>query len=505
MNECMARSLRISCSVIAISFGLGSTAAWANDFIAAGQDSTDNIIVNVDSDGSGNGIWAVIVGQDYRYTGDANGAQGFAASFDFEVRSNSVVVNEVLDVNAGIQGENFTVADGTGNTTIGGTLEVSGATTINNTATISGATTINATVAINDDFTFDSNGSAAGGSTLVGSDSNIALSSQTVTINGNRTIASPSIATGVMITGSAQGNTAYDPTTATQPPSWADVGIYSANYGGNDPTLGAAILVTDYGIQLINPTPSLNQTIYNSQGANSGAGTVNNQSGMNSGTGTTNNYQGGNSGTGTVNNQIGMNSGNGTIANSYGGATNTSGPNSSVVNNFGANDGQGTVENRIGGGASATSNYIGNSNSGTTFNATAGASSLDLSNSSARLRGGVNGNGLTITDTGARFGDASGRPISVSGVSDGVGEFDAVNVGQFASAIAASSALAGIPGLRPGHTNSIGFGVGSFMGYDAFAFGATAVSGDNFSMKLSGAIDDRGGAPVVSAGAGWSW
>jgi hypothetical protein len=482
--------------------GLGLTPALANDFISAGNDSTDNIIVNVDSDGSGNGIWAVIVGEDYRYSGLPN-PDGFAANFDFEVRSNSVVVNEVLDVNAGIAGENFTVQDNTGNTAIGGTLQVngattinntatisgattinntatiSGATTINNTATISGATTINNTLNVNNDFVFDSNGNVVGGSTIAGSDSSLALSSQNVTINGNRTVAVPSMATGVMITGSAQGNTAYDPTTSTQPPNWADVAIYSANYGGTDPTLGAAVLVTDYGIQLINPTPSLGQTIYNSQGANSGNG--------------------------TVGNQIGINSGNGSVSNTFGSATNTSGPNSSVVNNFGANDGQGTVENRIGGGMSATSNHIGNGNANSAFNATAGASSLQLSNSSASMRGGVNGNALTITDSGARFGSSSGQPISVTGVDDGVGEFDAVNVGQFASAIAASSALAGIPSLRPGHTHSIGFGVGSFMGYDALAFGATALSGDNFSMKFSGAVDDRGGAPIVSAGAGWSW
>lgn len=458
--------LTTSCYLTALMCGLGLTPALANDFISAGNDSTDNIIVNVDSDGSGNGIWAVIVGEDYRYSGLPN-PDGFAANFDFEVRSNSVVVNEVLDVNAGIAGENFTVQDNTGNTAIGGTLQVNGATTISNTLNV------------NNDFVFDSNGNVVGGSTIAGSDSSLALSSQNVTINGNRTVAVPSMATGVMITGSAQGNTAYDPTTSTQPPNWADVAIYSANYGGTDPTLGAAVLVTDYGIQLINPTPSSGQTIYNSQGANSGNG--------------------------TVGNQIGVNSGNGSVSNTFGSATNTSGPNSSVVNNIGANDGQGTVENRIGGGMSATSNHIGNGNADSTFNATAGASSLQLSNSSASMRGGVNGNALTITDSGARFGSSSGQPISVTGVDDGVGEFDAVNVGQFASAIAASSALAGIPSLRPGHTHSIGFGVGSFMGYDALAFGATALSGDNFSMKFSGAVDDRGGAPIVSAGAGWSW
>lgn len=102
-------------------------------------------------------------------------------------------------------------------------------------------------------------------------------------------------ATGVLITGSGQNGRTY---TSGTVPTWADVAIQSLSYGLGNPALGSAILVTDYGVQIVSPQPTAGQQVTNNMGQNNGAGNVTNTFGA--GTGVTNNFIGNNNPQSTV-------------------------------------------------------------------------------------------------------------------------------------------------------------------------------------------------------------
>lgn len=614
----------------------GSDVCVGQGYDSAGADSIDAIVVNADSDGNGPGLFAVVVGSDYDGYGNNVDGSDPGTTAQFRVQSNSVIMNRntsvsgsntltvggttitngLLDVNAGITGENFSVANDSGNTNIGGTLTVTGETTTNGlldvnggiegenfsvandngntsiggTLTVTGETTANGlldvnagiegenftvandsgntsiggTLTVDDDFRLDTNGSSAQGTTIVADDSSLTMASQRTVLRGgtnsgiltlqdgdtgngttleisgstggtaatvlqtttnatttqvNTSLGSSDTAytqqtvvqaganalrvssgesgaeagvtisgtvsgtntsnVGVLLTGDGRNGLAYDPQSATSPPDWADIRIQSANYGGENPAIGNAIIVTDYGIQMANAAPAENSTMFNRQGNNSGEG--------------------------VIDNEFGLNAGNGTVLNSIGNAAPTSGTSSSVLNEIGANDGDGSVTTRIGGGSSPTENLIGNANAATQTTAVAGASSMALRDSSAVLTGGQRGNRMTLDDFGATFASGSGDPITVTGVLDGGSEFDAVNVGQFASAIAATAAMSAIPDIRPGHSSSFGMGLGTHMGYEAFAFGGKSYIGDQAMIQYSGATGTRDFDAVYSVGIGWSW
>ena len=538
-----------SAFILAVSAG---SIAHANNYISSGMDSTDNIVANVDSDGSGSGLFAVVVGSDYGYNSNPGNAQLRVESSSVSVGgrlnvsngtslnntltvsgattlsstlsiSGTTSTNSTLDVNGGIVGENFSVEDNTGNMTVGGTLSISGTTSTNGTLDVNGgivgenfsvedntgnttlggtlavadATSLNTlavsgTTTVSDTFEVDANGSAAGGTQISALSSSLTMSSESVDIQGYSSAGADAAITingavsanntsnvGVLITGSGQNGVSYDPTTAGGHATWADVSIQSANYGAGDPTRGSAVIVTDFGVRLVSPDPATGETVYNSQGGNNSAG--------------------------TVNNSIGLNTGNGIIKNAFGSASASSGALSIITNTIGANDGSGAVSTLIGGGTSPTVNTVGNENSETRTTLQAGSSSLALEDSSADLRGGSAGNGLNINNTGATFSNASGEPIQVTGVADGTSEFDAVNIGQFGSGMAALSALNAVPDIRKGDSFSFGIGFGNYMGYDAVAFGGKAYFDENITMNFAIATGNRSYEPVYSIGFGASW
>jgi len=104
-----------------------------------------------------------------------------------------------------------------------------------------------------------------------------------VTVNSGNTGATPGVSingvvgagsastTGVLITGSGQNALPYTPIDRANGvvPTWADVSIQSKSYGLGDPTLGSALLLTDYGIQILSPQPVAGQSITNNTGNNS--------------------------------------------------------------------------------------------------------------------------------------------------------------------------------------------------------------------------------------------
>jgi len=116
---------------------------------------------------------------------------------------------------------------------------------------------------------------------------------------------------------------------------------------------------------------------------------------------------------------------------------------------------------------------------------------LVVTETQATLSGGTHSSSLTMADNGATFSDAqSGSPVQVHGVNDGSGDFDAVNVRQFAGAIASVTAMANIPQVDPGNTYAFGVGVGGFMGKSALAAGMSYRFTRNgvFKASLSSAL-----------------
>lgn len=123
------------------------------------------------------------------------------------------------------------------------------------------------------------------------------------------------------------------------------------------------------------------------------------------------------------------------------------------------------------------------------------------------VSGGSHSTSMTLTDGGAHFSDAStGAPVTVNGVADGKGDFDAVNVRQFGGAIAAVTAMANIPLVDQDKTVAIGVGVGDYMGRQAVAFGGSYRVNRQLVIKGSlAASTGSGGSTATGIGAGWSF
>lgn len=133
---------------------------------------------------------------------------------------------------------------------------------------------------------------------------------------------------------------------------------------------------------------------------------------------------------------------------------------------------------------------------------------LVVTETQATVSGGAgNSSSLTLSDRNARFSNAAtGRPITVTGVADGEDDFDAVNVRQFAGAIASVTAQANIPALASGQNLNLGVGLGHFMGKSGMALGMNWRVADNALVKatVSSGLNSGSEAAVgVGASIGW--
>lgn len=183
----------------------------------------------------------------------------------------------------------------------------------------------------------------------------------------------------------------------------------------------------------------------------------------------------------------------------------------------------GTAATRIGN-ANATASIVGNEvtatagNSGlalqsgearlTVTNAAGNTHGLVVGESSTTLSGGTQSTSLTLNDQGATFGNVStGAPARVTGVANGSGDFDAVNVRQFGSGVAGAHAVANIPGVDTNKTSSVGVGLGNFMNQQALAFGGSYRFSDKGVLRasLSTGLNSGGNKTAFGVGAGWSW
>lgn len=155
----------------------------------------------------------------------------------------------------------------------------------------------------------------------------------------------------------------------------------------------------------------------------------------------------------------------------------------------------------------STLSLMNNNASLTVPNRTSNANGLDVNQGSSVMTGGSSDPArLALTDNIATFSRAAtGAPITVTGVADGRNDFDAVNVRQFASAIAATAAMGNVPQLAAGMDRSIGLGFGNYMGKTGLAFGMNLRSSNvAYRLSVSSGLND-GAKAVVAGGASWSW
>lgn len=122
------------------------------------------------------------------------------------------------------------------------------------------------------------------------------------------------------------------------------------------------------------------------------------------------------------------------------------------------------------------------------------------------------GNTFSIDSSGARLSSASGGPVRLSGIADGVDHYDAVNLGQFqrglrdvSRGVAMSMAMSQVPPPAHGKRHSFGFGLGHFDGQTALAAGATVSIADGLTARASLSRSGSRGGVGVGTGVGWSF
>ena len=131
---------------------------------------------------------------------------------------------------------------------------------------------------------------------------------------------------------------------------------------------------------------------------------------------------------------------------------------------------------------------------------------LVVTESQTTLSGGTESSSMTLSDRAATFSNAqTGAPITVTGVADGRADFDAVNVRQFAGAIAAVAAQANIPALAAGQDRTFGVGMGNFMGKSALALGMSMRGNNNSVYKATMSTGLNSGMQQTVIGVGGAW
>jgi hypothetical protein len=351
--------------------------------------------------------------------------------------------------------------------------------------------------------------------------------------------ASSSARIGVVMRGDGQGD-ATAPTSG--PAGWADVLVASKSYT-LDNGLGSGVIVNDYGVTVRSSSVGNSYNEFGSGAGNAAGSSLVNVIGE-GGAGSVANYLGRAGAVGTtVINEIGT-------AGSGGASTNRIG-NTNSATTVGAQAGTtsmmlitGALDLVTGEGASilvAPTQTV----SGGTAAAMVGTSTRHATigeNGRMTVVNGVvpeassalyivNGRGTTngvvaterqavvsggdVSPTAATFSDTgmhlsntnNGAPVTVSGVADGAGAFDAVNVRQLDSGLASVAALTGLPGVQPGKRNSVGMAVGHHGSGIAFALGGESLLGDAGMVKYGAAISHSSGRLDTSAsvGLGLSW
>ncbi|MES9938182.1 MAG: YadA-like family protein [Sedimenticola sp.] len=365
----------------------------------------------------------------------------------------------------------------TNNTAVGGTLSVTGGTTLSTLGT-SGLATLNSTSVTN-------NASVGGTLSVTGNSSLSTMStSGLATLNSTSVTNNASVGGALSVTGNASVGGTLDVTGATT--------LSSLNTSGAVTVAGATTLNSTLSVDSNGATAGGNTLTVDATEVSMASGTNSLTVDATNGTTIEGNL--------TVNGNIvgfspttssGITNGNSSI--SVGGTEND------VIiiadDNSIESDGRGKItvsQERI---DVAVINTSGNTHG------------LVITETETVLTGGSTSTSLTLNDAGATFSNTdTGGPARVTGVADGVGKHDAVNVNQLKSAyagIASVAALAAIPEAQPGKRHSLGMGLGYYEGEQALAIGYKSRLSEHFS--LSGGIGRSRGNTSANLGIGLSW
>jgi hypothetical protein len=148
-------------------------------------------------------------------------------------------------------------------------------------------------------------------------------------------------------------------------------------------------------------------------------------------------------------------------------------------------------------------------------NALGNTHGVQVGTSRTSISGGVNSTNMILDDAGARFENAAtGAPTRVTGIADGVSDYDAVNMKQYRKldnkiedtqqGVAAIAAMTNIPALEPDRRFGLGVGVGYFEGNNALAGSASLRATERVSVKASLSAGSRGTA-AMGGGVTFSW
>jgi hypothetical protein len=445
--------------------GNGTTTVWDGD----------NVLIRGDSDNSNTGEWLHL-------ESGSNAAVNLTSDGYIEIRATNVVT---IDSSTTINN---------------GTLGVAGATTLD------GATTINNTLAVNGDTTVVGVTSITGATTVTGATSITGTTNINAGSTNTTNIGTGASASANNIGGAASTNTITGASNTIAGTTNTITGTTSINASVNAATtINTGSSTGAVTIGNASNTSSLNSAT-NNIGSNAFATTNN----IGTGTAVTTNSLG-NTNAGTSVTTRGGNS-TSVVSNGVSSSTVTAGV-STLDGATGSTTGQMLIRNANGATVDANGKITSTGNTGasaalTLTNGLGNTHGVVVTESQTTLSGGTQSSSMTLNDRAATFSNAqTGAPITVTGVANGSADFDAVNVRQFAGAIAAVTAAANIPAPEAGKSSAFGVGVGNFMGKNALSLGLVhrTEKGPMLKFSVSGGLNEGGQTPTVGMGAGWSW
>ncbi len=447
MNTSFQRSLLVT---TALSAALISGAALADNVITDGGNASVVIIGNYDNSGGNEGVFLYSNRNNAvaSVTVQSDGTASMNAANTLSLNSGGLLS---INGNGGAVNVNSNTVSVTGNSNLtlnSASINVNGATNVN-----TGSSTSTVTIGNGANTTYLNSGN-----TVVTGTTSINASNNAVTnINTGSSNSAVNIGNGANTTNLSSGITNVTGTTNVNTAANATTNI-------NSGTSNAAVTIGN----------SANATSINSATTNIGTGAF--TSAVNLGstqTGTNVNTRAGNAATTVANNSI----------TSY--VQGASGVNGalSIVN---ANQTGAVVDTN---GKITMGTTTQTTAALTVTNALGNAHGLAVQQTQTVLTGGNTSTSFTLNDNGATFANsATGAPVKVTGVADGVNSFDAVNVRQLRgvyAGVAGTAAMANIPPIDAGKTFALGAGLGGFKGQGAIAVGAAVRVGDNAQVRAS--------------------
>lgn len=392
----------------------------------------------------------------------------------------------------------------TNNATVGGTLGVTGATMLSSTLSVAGASTLNGTTTINSTLGVTgvtSINAAGAAATTIGANSNsTSLNSSIVNIGAgtySTTVTLGSAQSGTRVT--AAGGNSQLSVTNNKAELRSGTGTASNGKLGTGALIGGGGFASYANAQTVTNGSTVGNLLEGTQYVNriNGNALIDGNLYING----TLNYVSSNAANTAV-------LGSGVQTSNLAGATQATSGGTAVVMK-GATASQAVVDANGKIFDTASTSIADQSTAALTLtNGLGNTHGVVVTESQATLSGGNLSTSMTLNDNGARFSNsATGAPVTVTGVADGRSDFDAVNLRQFAGAVASVAAMTNIPGVDTNKQASVGVGLGNFMGHSALALGGNYRFSSNgvFKASVATGLNSGGSQAAVGLGAGWSW